>query len=144
MAMSIHPFRGRDVPDGGEVTSTTGVRGGADEIDASDRIRDADIVLFVLALDEGVTSQDRDILEEIRDRNVIMVFNKKDCVDERIVTRAREQQATSTPFGDSSPVAVIRECLARHRGDREKTARELGVHRSTLWRKMRRHGIRYP
>ncbi len=63
---------------------------------------------------------------------------------ERIVAGAREEENASTPFGDSSPEAVIRECLARHHGNRGETARELGVHRSTLWRKMRQYGISTP
>ena len=54
---------------------------------------------------------------------------------------AREEESSSTPFGDSSTEAVIRECLDRNRGNRRETARELGMHRSTLWRKMRQYGI---
>jgi len=60
---------------------------------------------------------------------------------ERIVTGARKDRNSPKPFGDSSPAAVIQECLARNHGDRTKTARELGMHRSTLWRKMRQYGI---
>jgi PAS domain S-box-containing protein len=60
---------------------------------------------------------------------------------QRIVTAAREEENSSIPFGDSSPEAVIRECLARNHGNRSETARELGMHRSTLWRKMRQYGI---
>ena len=36
---------------------------------------------------------------------------------------------------------VILEALERHDWDRGQAARELGMHRSTLWRKIRRHGI---
>jgi transcriptional regulator with PAS, ATPase and Fis domain len=36
---------------------------------------------------------------------------------------------------------VILEALEKHKGDRGQAARELGVHRSTLWRKMKKHGI---
>ena len=61
---------------------------------------------------------------------------------ERIVAGVREENNASTPFGASSPEAVIRECLVRNRGNRSDTARELGMHRSTLWRKMRQYGIR--
>ena len=63
---------------------------------------------------------------------------------ERIVTGARKDQKSSTRFGDSSPGTVIRECLARNHGNRSKAARELGMHRSTLWRKMRQYGICMP
>ncbi len=60
---------------------------------------------------------------------------------ERIVTGVHEEERSSTPFGDSSPEAVIRECLSRNDGNRSETARELGMHRATLWRKMRQYGI---
>jgi PAS domain S-box-containing protein len=60
---------------------------------------------------------------------------------ERIVSGARQDGKSATAFGDSSPEAVIRECLARHQGNRSEAARELGMHRATLWRKMRQYGI---
>jgi transcriptional regulator with PAS, ATPase and Fis domain len=36
---------------------------------------------------------------------------------------------------------VIEEALQRHHGNRAKVADELGMHRSTLWRKMKIHGL---
>ncbi len=36
---------------------------------------------------------------------------------------------------------VILETLRRHRGNRTRAAKELGVHRSTLWRKIQSYGI---
>ena len=48
---------------------------------------------------------------------------------------------SSTPLEDAESVA-IRASLERHRGNRSRAARELGISRNTLWRKMRRHGIR--
>ncbi len=45
-------------------------------------------------------------------------------------------------FGESSEEAVIRETLQRHNGNRENAARELGMHRTTLWRKMKRYCIK--
>ena len=39
---------------------------------------------------------------------------------------------------------VILDALERFGWDREKTARDLGMHRSTLWRKIRKHGISPP
>jgi transcriptional regulator with PAS, ATPase and Fis domain len=60
---------------------------------------------------------------------------------ERVVNGAGQQSKPSTQFGDSSLEAVIRESLTRNHGDRTKTARELGMHRTTLWRKIRQYGI---
>lgn len=37
--------------------------------------------------------------------------------------------------------AIIRETLARHSGSRKKTAEELKIGKSTLWRKMKRYGL---
>jgi transcriptional regulator of acetoin/glycerol metabolism len=35
----------------------------------------------------------------------------------------------------------IRKALERNRGNRLRTARELGIDRSTLWRKIKRYGL---
>ena len=45
---------------------------------------------------------------------------------------------------EEAEVELIREALARHNGHRGKTAAELGIHPSTLWRKMKRYGISGP
>ena len=65
-------------------------------------------------------------------------------IPEKIATGANKREGSMTRFGSSSAEAVIRECLARNDGDRGKAARELGMHRSTLWRKMRQFGICIP
>jgi len=36
---------------------------------------------------------------------------------------------------------LIRTVLKKHAGHRGKTAKELGIHPTTLWRKMKRYGI---
>jgi PAS domain S-box-containing protein len=43
--------------------------------------------------------------------------------------------------GASNEKQVILEALQRHHGNRTKAAVELGVHRSTLWRKLKSYGI---
>jgi len=42
----------------------------------------------------------------------------------------------------ASEGAIIRETLAAHGGNRIETARKLGLSRSTLWRKIKKHNIR--
>ncbi|HEQ97894.1 MAG TPA: PAS domain-containing protein [candidate division Zixibacteria bacterium] len=42
----------------------------------------------------------------------------------------------------SSEKKIIQEALQRNHGNKTLTARELGVHRSTLWRKIKTYGIR--
>jgi len=43
---------------------------------------------------------------------------------------------------ENAEAAAVREALARHGGNRGRAAQDLGVSRNTLWRKMKRHGIR--
>ncbi|RJP14033.1 MAG: PAS domain-containing protein [Candidatus Abyssobacteria bacterium SURF_5] len=43
--------------------------------------------------------------------------------------------------GNSSEEAIIREALIRNGGNCSRSARELGMHRVTLWRKMSKYGI---
>jgi transcriptional regulator of acetoin/glycerol metabolism len=50
----------------------------------------------------------------------------------------------AVPVADNSQLdekAMILETLKRYRGNRSKAAMELGMHRSTLWRKMKTLGI---
>jgi transcriptional regulator with PAS, ATPase and Fis domain len=45
-------------------------------------------------------------------------------------------------FDEKYEKDVIEEALQRHHGNRAKVAVELGMHRSTLWRKMKVYGLR--
>ena len=60
---------------------------------------------------------------------------------DRIANHTGQRNTQPVQFDDSSLESVIRECLKRNDGDRKKTAHELGMHRTTLWRKMRQCGI---
>jgi PAS domain S-box-containing protein len=53
--------------------------------------------------------------------------------DERALQRSR-------PLRNAEATA-IREALNRHDGNRTRAAKDLGISRNTLWRKMKRHGI---
>ena len=64
-----------------------------------------------------------------------------DHLPERTLLGSGKDRNSSARPDDSTLEAVIRESLARHKGNRAETARELGMHRSTLWRKMRQYGI---
>jgi PAS domain S-box-containing protein len=45
------------------------------------------------------------------------------------------------PLG-TAEASAIRDALARHGGNRTRAAKDLGISRNTLWRKMKRNGIR--
>ena len=62
----------------------------------------------------------------------------KDHLPERIVKAIAI--ANERPVATSEQ-AILREVLERHAWNRTAVARELGINRSTLWRKMRKHGL---
>ena len=64
-----------------------------------------------------------------------------------MIFRALVQPQRLLPAADNvslkdAEAGVIRSLLAEHGGSRVKTARALGINPSTLWRKMKRLGIR--
>jgi PAS domain S-box-containing protein len=48
-----------------------------------------------------------------------------------------------TPLEKAEITAIV-EILAKHGGNRRRTAAELGIDKTTLWRKMKRYGITFP
>jgi transcriptional regulator with PAS, ATPase and Fis domain len=71
-----------------------------------------------------------------------------DCLPTELVDIASggnhvESKPTSNPLLKAEAEAIL-QTLRNHRGHRGKTAMELGIDKSTLWRKMRRYAITYP
>jgi transcriptional regulator with PAS, ATPase and Fis domain len=66
----------------------------------------------------------------------------------RETVEASEDEASSLagtlPVLRSTEIQLIRKTLNKHDGNRLEAARELGLHKTTLWRKMKRYGITYP
>ena len=57
-------------------------------------------------------------------------------------TAARDRGARQSGLPlQSAEARTIRETLERCQGNRSEAARQLGLHRTTLWRKMRRYGL---
>jgi transcriptional regulator with PAS, ATPase and Fis domain len=68
-----------------------------------------------------------------------------DCLP-REITGGQMETTSPLPIKEESPfdraeAEVIQRALKEHRGDRIKTAKELGIGRTTLWRKIRRYGL---
>jgi PAS domain S-box-containing protein len=70
------------------------------------------------------------------------------CHDEEIKPEHLPQNITEAGVAESGISAqkederdIIYEALSRHHGNKTKAAAELGVHRSTLWRKLKSYGI---
>jgi PAS domain S-box-containing protein len=54
---------------------------------------------------------------------------------------APRQPSTATTPLEQSEAGAIRLALSRNQGNRDLTAAELGISRTTLWRKMKKHGL---
>jgi PAS domain S-box-containing protein len=65
----------------------------------------------------------------------------RDFIKEVMPAESKESGKTNTLGYAEEP--IIRSALSKHQGDRDKTAQELGIHKTTLWRKMKKLGIRY-
>jgi PAS domain S-box-containing protein len=68
-----------------------------------------------------------------------------DCLPKEI-TAGQENTGSAVPLIDEAPIKraeaeVIEKTLKKYQGDRIKTARELGINRTTLWRKIKKHGL---
>ncbi|WP_457621040.1 tRNA uridine-5-carboxymethylaminomethyl(34) synthesis GTPase MnmE [Persephonella sp.] len=72
-----------------KLLDTAGLRETEDHIEligikkAKEKIEEADVVIFVFDLSEGLTKEDIDIYEQIKYKDPIVVGNKSDLVDEK-------------------------------------------------------------
>jgi len=68
-----------------------------------------------------------------------------DCLPKEL-TRGQEKMDIVSPFKTESPLEtaeaeIIEKILKKYDGSRAKTAQELGIDRTTLWRKMKKYGL---
>jgi transcriptional regulator with PAS, ATPase and Fis domain len=62
------------------------------------------------------------------------------------LTGAQEEMDSSVPIKEETPfkkaeAEVIEKILKKYDGNRIKTAQELGIDRTTLWRKIKKYGL---
>jgi PAS domain S-box-containing protein len=69
-----------------------------------------------------------------------------DCLPKELAGNAEMEPTSSTPprekVFDRAEAEIIENALKKHGGNRVKTAKELGLDRTTLWRKMKKHGLK--
>ncbi len=71
---------------------------------------------------------------------------RRGCLPPEFLRAVEHVEGTPWPIGSiqENEARLIRDALARHNGHRRKAAADLHINPSTLWRKMKRYGIRYP
>jgi len=88
------------------LTDTAGIRNGGDRIEREgvgrvwERLSGADVILFLLDGSEELTGEDADILERIRDRNVLVAVNKSD------LPRRLRETVLEEVLGDTRPLWI--------------------------------------
>jgi DNA-binding NtrC family response regulator len=92
--------------------------------------------------------------ENIRQlRNIVeyaMVMCRTDCIELDCLPgeldRIAPDESRAKPLDPlaQAEADAIRQALHKFAGHRGRTAEALGIDKSTLWRKMKRHGIRFP
>ncbi len=64
-----------------------------------------------------------------------------ECLPSELVERASVPRSRQGSPIEEAEAEAIRQALAGHDGNRRAAAAELGIHKTTLWRKMKKHGI---
>jgi len=72
---------------------------------------------------------------------ITMKHLPRDFQDATIVESTRHTGASMRDRFEESEAEIIKEALKRNQGHRGKSAQELGINPSTLWRKMKKYGI---
>ena len=74
----------------------------------------------------------------------LVLLEEKKSIDEETLRRhlrAPAHAEAAPPAGTDPEAEALAAALRRNLGSREKTARELGVSKTTLWRRMKAHGL---
>ena len=69
-----------------------------------------------------------------------------DCLPKELI-EGQKEEFPSISLQEETPIEraeadVVEKTLKKHKGNRIKTAQELGISRATLWRKVKRYGLR--
>lgn len=78
-----------------------------------------------------------------RGREIQLEHLPAELVEKHPDTPGEVPGAAENPL-ERAEARAIMEALAKHNGNRRATAAELGIDTTTLWRKMKKHGISYP
>lgn len=89
-------------------------------------------------------------LQNVIEHAVVLCRSRQigvDCLPAELIrAEADADDASATPGTplESAEATAIRDALRHNEGHRGRTAAELGIDKTTLWRKMKRYGIVYP
>lgn len=69
-----------------------------------------------------------------------------DCLPKELTEEQMKGEPSATPLREGTPfrraeAEIIERTLKKYGGNRAKTAQELGLNRTTLWRKIKKHGL---
>lgn len=87
-------------------------------------------------------------LENIIEHAFVLCDGNKidvDCLPKEVIMKEENKDST-TPLEEPPPfkkaeAEIVKKILEKNKGNRIKTAHELGISRATLWRKIKRYGL---
>ena len=70
---------------------------------------------------------------------------ERDCLPKELLRKLEKETTSAVPKSvlKESESQIIKKTLEKYFGHRGRTAAELGIDKSTLWRKMKKYGINY-
>lgn len=90
-----------------DVVESIGVKRSVDAID------EADLVLFVVDSVDGFTDEDAEVLEHIKDKEVLVVYNKNDVVKNYNNDKLKDYESINISTFDSDMISKLKDEIAK-------------------------------
>lgn len=90
-----------------DVVESIGVKRSVDAID------EADLVLFVVDSVDGFTDEDAEVLEHIKDKEVLVVYNKNDVVKDYKNDKLKDYESINISTFDSDMISKLKDEIAK-------------------------------
>ena len=90
-----------------DVVESIGVKRSVDAID------EADLVLFVVDSVDGFTDEDAEVLEHIKDNEVLVVYNKNDVVKDYKNDKLKDYESINISTFDSDMISKLKDEIAK-------------------------------
>ena len=102
-----------------DILDTAGIRETDDVVESIgvkksvDAIYEADLVLFVVDSVDGFTNEDSEVLEHIKDKEVLVVYNKNDVVKDYKNDKLKDYESINISTFDNNMISKLKDEIAK-------------------------------
>ena len=101
-----------------DILDTAGIRETSDVVEAIgvkrsvDAIEEADLVLFVIDSEEGFNHEDKEVLDKIKDKEILVVYNKNDKKDNYKVDELNSYNSINISTFDNDMIEKLKDKIS--------------------------------